>query len=284
LDYAQVDNSFFVHNSIFAVEIFHVKIMKDEKNIEEAQVTTPEGGGADGIIAFVNENIPELKDATPEEKFAAVLTTLEKNKVFHEKMEALFQSEPLLGQLISGVMRDEKSFLEVMAEIISPDEYAAALENEGGDVLKTRDERLGKLKEMEERDATLSANVSASAGNIEAWLATKDWDDTKKQDFMERVSAIFEILADGKITDAELEQFANMIYFDDAVSQAREEGIVVGRNEQIDDKRLKDKVTKGTDGLPALSGGGNAGMEKDKPAEPANPFSDVIRMREKKIY
>jgi hypothetical protein len=39
---------------------------------------------------------------------------------------------------------------------------------------------------------------------------------------------------------------------------------VVGRNEQIDAKRLKEKVTKGTDGLPALSGGGNAGAEKEK--------------------
>jgi hypothetical protein len=202
--------------------------MKDEKNIEEAQVTTPEGGGANGIIAFVDENIPELKDATPEEKFAAVLTTLKKDKVFHEKMEELFQSEPMLGALISSVMKDEKSFLEAMAEVISPDEYAAALENEGGDVLKTRDERLGKLKDMEEKDAALSANVEASAGNIEAWLAKKDWDDAKKQDFMERVSAIFNILADGKISDAELEQFANMIYFDDAMSQARNEGISIG--------------------------------------------------------
>jgi hypothetical protein len=242
--------------------------MKDVKKIEEAQADTPENSGADGIIAFVDENIPELKDATPEEKFAAVLTTLKKNKVFHEKMEELFQSEPMLASLISSVMKDEKSFLEAMAEIISPDEYAAALENEGGDVLKTRDERLGKLKEMEDRDATLSANVAESAGNIEAWLSKKDWDDAKKQDFMDRVSAIFDILADGKISDAELEQFANMIYFDDAMSQAREEGIVVGRNEQIDDKRLKEKVAKGTDGLPALSGGGNAGMEKEKPAEP----------------
>jgi hypothetical protein len=278
-----------VHNSIFVVEFFTLMIMEDDKKINgaqpETQVAAPEAGGANGIILFVNENIPELKDATDEEKFAAVLTMLQKNKVFNDKMEALFQSEPLLAQLIAGIMKDEKPFLVAMSELISPDEYAAALEAEGGDVVKKRDERLKKLKELEDKDAALTSNMEASAGNIEAWLASKtDWDDAKKEDFMNKVGGIFEILADGKITDAELEQFAHMIYFDDAVTQAREEGVVVGRNEQIDAKRLKEKVAKGTDGLPALSGGGNAGIEKEKPAEPVNPFSDVINMRSRKIF
>lgn len=259
--------------------------MEDEKKIEETQATTPEGSGANGVILFVDENIPELKDATEEEKFAAVVKLLEKNKVFHEKMEALFESEPVLAQLMSSVMKDEKPFLSAMAELMSPEEYSALLENEGGDVIKSRDERLGKLKEIEDKEASLSANVEASAGNIEAWLASKtDWDDAKKQDFMDKISTIFSSLADGKLSDAELEQFAQMIYFDDAMSQAREEGVVMGRNEQIDDKRLKEKVDKGTDGLPALAGGGNAGIPEEKPAPANNPFSDVIAMRGKKIY
>jgi hypothetical protein len=262
--------------------------MKDEKDIEgaqvEAQTAMPDAGGADGIIMFADEYFPELKDATNEEKFAAVLSMLKKDRVFHEKMEALFTSEPMLAELIAGVVKDEKSFLTVMAEIISPDEYAAALENEGGDVVKTRDERLAKLKDIDDKDAALNANIETSGESIRAWLEKKDWDDAKKQDFMGKFSAIFDILADGKISDAELEQFAHMIYFDDAVNSAREEGIVVGRNEQIDDKRLKDKVAKGTDGLPALNGGGNAGIEKEQPAEAPNPFSDVIKMRERKVY
>ena len=259
--------------------------MEDEKKIEEPQATTPDNGGENGVILFVNENIPELKDATDEEKYAAVVETLRKNKVFNDKMEDLFKSEPLLAELITSVMKDKKPFLTAMAELMSPDEYADLLENEGSDVIKSRDERLGKLKELEDKDAALSANVEASAGNIEAWLASKtDWDDAKKEDFMEKVSAIFDILADGKISDAELEQFAHMVYFDDAVAQAREEGVVVGRNEQINDKRLKEKVAKGTDGLPALAGGGNAGIEREKPAEAANPFSDVISMRSRKIF
>jgi hypothetical protein len=259
--------------------------MEDEKKIEEAQATTPENGSANGVILFVNENMPELKDATDEEKYAAVVATLEKDKVFHEKMEALFKSEPLLARLITSVMRDEKPFLSAMAELMSPEEYADLLENEGSDVLKSRDERLGKLKEFEDKDAALSANVEASGGSLVAWLESKtDWDDAKKQDFMEKFEALLEILADGKISDAELEQFAHMIYFDDAVAQAREEGVVVGRNEQINDKRLKEKVAKGTDGLPALAGGGNAGIAEEKPAAAHNPFADVVKMREKKIY
>ena len=260
--------------------------MEDENKIDETQATTtPENGSENAVILFVNDNMPELKDATDEEKYAAVVATLEKNKVFHEKMDALFKSEPLLARLITSVMRDEKPFLSAIGELMSPEEYADLLENEGGDVIKSRDERLGKLKELEDKDAALSANVEASAGNIEAWLAAKtDWDDAKKQDFMDKVSAIFNILADGKISEAELEQFAHMIYFDDAVAQAREEGVVVGRNEQINDKRLKEKVAKGTDGLPALAGGGNAGIAEEKPAAANNPFADVVKMREKKIY
>jgi hypothetical protein len=97
----------------------------------------------------------------------------------------------------------------------------------------------------------LSKNIEASAGNIEAWLEKKDWDDAKKQDFMDRVSAIFNILADGKITDAELEQFANMIYFDDAMSQARNEGVSIGYEMYKDklatieqDQRLRLEIAK----------------------------------------
>lgn len=259
--------------------------MEAEKKIEETQAAIPDNGGTNAVILFVNENMPELKDATDEEKYAAVAETLKKNKVFHEKMEALFASEPMLGQLITGVIKDDKPFLATMAELMSPDEYSELLENEGGDVIKTRDERLNRLKEIEDKEAGLSANVEASAKNIEAWLASKtDWDEAKKQDFMDKISVIFDSLADGKLSADELEQFAHMIYFDDALSQAREEGIVAGRNEKIDDKRLKEKVAKGTDGLPALAGGGNAGIPEDTPPPAKNPFSDVLAMRGKKIY
>jgi hypothetical protein len=259
--------------------------MKDEKVNEvqaEAQVATPEGGAGE-IILFVDENIPELKDKTDDEKFAAVVTELKKNKLFHDKMEELFQSEPLLAQLIAGVMKDKRTFLDVMAELISPDEYAELLENEGSDVLKTRDERLGKLKEIEDKEAAYATNVESSAQQIEEFLASKDWDEAKKDDFVNKMDVFFKSFSDGVLTVNELEQIAHMFYFDEAVSQAREEGVVVGRNEQIDDKRLKEKVAKGTDGLPALAGGGNAGQADEKPAAP-NPFMDVIAHRGKKIY
>ena len=57
------------------------------------------------------------------------------------------------------------------------------------------------------------ARIKASASNIEAWLASKtDWDNAKKQDFMEKLSAVFTNLADGKIGSDELEKFERMIY------------------------------------------------------------------------
>jgi hypothetical protein len=239
-----------------------------------APIETVPPSGRDAIILFVEENMPELKEATDEEKYNAALLTLEKNKVFHEKMTELFKGEPMLGTLISAVMTGEKSFLQAMAETISPEEYAELLKNESNDVVKAREERLKKLSAMEEQGSALDARSQESVNITEAWLAKKkDWNDEKKKDFLDKIIAFLTAVSDGVITENELDQLENAFYFDEKFTAAREEGIITGRNEQINDARLKKEVEEAGDGLPAIASGGG-----DIPETPPNTgyFDDVF--------
>jgi hypothetical protein len=234
--------------------------------------------GGNAVLRFVDENLPELSGATEEEKYAAVAALLEKQKKFNAAMEEVFAREPELATIISGVMRGESSFIKALSGVISPDELSALQEADGEDAVKARDERHARYKEYRDQETKLSANVGKSSENIAQWLEQKGWDDAKKQDFTDKLMVLFSTLKDGVLTADELDQLERMIYFDDALAAARDEGAKQGRNEQIDAKRLEEEANRSTDGLPKLQGGGKGAEEGATP----NPLSDVISMNESK--
>jgi hypothetical protein len=237
-----------------------------------AQDTVP--AGINPVILFVDENIPELKDATEEEKYGRATEELEKNKLFHTKMEELFAAEPLIGQLIAAVINDKKTLLQAMAETISPEEYAELLENETSDIVETRNARLKKLDELEHQKNISDANVEESLTLTKKWLDGKtDWNEEKKADFLNKIIAMENAFYDGKISEAELDMLENAFYSGEKINAAREEGIITGRNEQIDDKLLKKEAETAGDGLPDITSAGG-----DIPQTPPQPgyFDDVI--------
>jgi hypothetical protein len=258
--------------------------MKTEPAVaaQDQQKESPAGDKRNDILLFVDENMPELKTASDDEKIAAALDLLNRNKEFHSKMESLFEKEPLIGNLLGSVMKGDNGFINALAETLSPEEYAKLLEDSGSDVIESRNSRLEKLKQLEDTDAELQARIEESGKNIEQWLDSKqDWDDAKKEDFYKRITSFLEVLADGKLTNAEMDQLSNMIYFDDMIKSAREEGALSGRNEKISDKRIREEAEKTTDGLPQIPGGA-AGSEEEK-AVINNPLGDVIEMKEKRV-
>ena len=216
------------------------------------------------LLMYVGDNMPELEGASEDEKYDAVVDLLQKTKEFNDKMEELFSSEPLIGELLGGVMNGKKSFLGSMSEIMTPEEYGEALDGEGDDVLKNRKERLDKLKSYEDKQGIVEKNVAETQKNIEAWLDKKGWPTEKVQDFSDKVGQLFEIMSDGVLTEKELDALERMIYFDDMISSAREEGELTGRNAKIDTSRLEKVAQTATDGLPSISGGGGVAPEETK--------------------
>ncbi|MDR0694384.1 MAG: hypothetical protein LBF81_03685 [Prevotellaceae bacterium] len=240
--------------------------------------TTPVPAGNNAVLDFVATHMPELHEASEAEKYEAVADLLKKNQSFNEAMDDLFQREPEIAALIAAVMKGEGTFINALAKTISPEELSALIENDGDNSVKARDARHEKFKAYRKREANMTANAAKTAENIAGWMKKKGWDEAKQKDFFDKVLLLLDAAADGILTAKELDQLERMIYFDEAVTAAREEGVVAGRNEKIDDKRLQEAARKATDGLPALTGGGApAGA---KPAT-ANPFGDVIDMKTK---
>jgi hypothetical protein len=193
-------------------------------------------------------------------------------------MDELFQREPEIAALIAAVMKGESSFIHALAKTISPDELSAIIEHDGDDAVKARDARHEKFKAYRKREAHMAANADKTAKNIAGWMKKKGWDEARQKDFFDKVLLLLDAAADGILTDKELDQLERMIYFEEAVTAAREEGVVAGRNAKIDDKRLQEAARKATDGLPVLTGGGMPAG--GKPAK-SNPFDDVIDMKTK---
>jgi len=243
----------------------------EEKNVEQqAGEGTPEAKNK--LLLYVNDNMPELAEFSEDDKYSAIVELLQANRSFNEKMEELFKSEPMIGELLGGVMQGKKSLLGSMAEIMTPEEYAEALNSEGGDVMKSRKERLEKLKSYEDKQSLVEKNVAETEKNVEAWIDKKGWAPEKVQDFSEKIGKLFDIMADGVLTEAELDMLEHMIYYDDAVASAREEGELLGRNAKIDTSRLEQEAATATDGLPEITGSGAAPAE----AKPQGYFDDAI--------
>jgi hypothetical protein len=257
-----------------------------EADADGAEAADAEAGGEAGgetaanpVLAFVNETMPELANATDDERYAAAASLLRKYHEFGLRMEELFSREPEVGELISEMLTHKKDFTSALMGVMSSEEHReleAFLEAEGGDGAAAVKERRERYRSYRDGQSALEANVGKSAENISAWIAKKQWDEAKQQDFCDKLTVIFGALKDGVLTDGELDQLERMIYFDDAVSAARDEGLRQGRNEKIDASRLEAEARRKTDGLPKLQGGGSKGEAKVK----ANPLSDVIAMRE----
>ncbi|MDR2359386.1 MAG: hypothetical protein LBD87_06265 [Prevotellaceae bacterium] len=238
----------------------------------------PAAAGDNAVLTFVATHMPELSEASEAEKYEAVADLLKKNHAFNEAMDELFKREPEIAALITAVMKGEGTFINALAKTISPDELSALIENDGEDSVKARDARHEKFKAYRKREANMATNAAKTNEHIARWMEKKGWDEAKQKDFFDKVLLLLDAAADGILTAKELDQLEQMIYFDEAITAAREEGIVAGRNEKIDDKRLQEAARKATDGLPALTGGGAPAGEK--PAK-TNPFDDVIDMKSK---
>ncbi|MDR0618887.1 MAG: hypothetical protein LBG17_03190 [Bacteroidales bacterium] len=243
-----------------------------EKSVEE---NAEKGAEKNAVIAFIDDNMPELSEATDDEKYAAAAQILDDNLSFQQQMDELFNSEPEMSEVIAQVVKGDKSFIQALAENISPEEYAEMVENTTDqDVLGARRERLKKLGDIETRNSELDVNSAKSVEATEKWLADKkDWDEAKKEDFKNKLLGILKALEDGILTPDELDLFEMAFYGGDMITAAKEDGITEGRNAKIDDERLKQEAAKATDALPALNNAGGASPDEQSPK---NIFEQAI--------
>lgn len=141
------------------------------------------------------------------------------------------------------------------------DDFLEALQSpEGKDKFKQALERwrTGK-KADEEHRAAYDKNIDESARVLIKFADSKGIDDDTLRGLVEKAHSLANEVADGKFSEEFLEMLYKAGNYDKAVSEAREEGRVTGKNENI---RKEIRRSKPSNGLP-VPAGAQDGRESD---------------------
>ena len=245
---------------------------EQEEEGARSEESVAQEGSRNVVLAYMDGD-ESYRDMSDEEKYSAAAEELTKTKAFHRKMDDLFKSEPLIGALLGSVLTGGKSVHQALAELMSVEEFEEYSRQGGSEAASARAARLDQLRRREESDSAREAAVEESARSLESYLRSTGWDSARQEDFVDKVEQLFGLFSDGKLTEKEWQMFSDMIYIDDVKTASREEGVLAGRREQMDDRLLKEEAAESDDGLPAIASGGGA---VESPAKKEGYFDAML--------
>lgn len=176
-----------------------------------------------------------------------------------KKMNDLFGSDSRAAKIFVD-WANGKDPIENLLEAYGDDFVEALQSPEGKEKFKQALEkwRTGKKADAEHQKA-YDKNIDESARTLIKFADSKGIDDDTVRSLVEKAHALANEVADGKFS----EEFLDMLYkagnYDKAVSEAREEGRVNGKNESIKRELRKSKPSNG---LPTPAGSQD-GREND---------------------
>lgn len=208
----------------------------------------------------VNVENPEMPieqpmDVAPEEDpNLSKIADLEKYKATMEeanqKIMDVLDAEPVLAKIIQDISMGA-SFREAIARHIDPEDLTAQSDDpdfEGWEKNRAaRADEMGKRKEFNDK---LSANREMTISEIKAFAEETGKSPEQMIEFMGNVDELFSNVYAGLIDRKTLTLLEKAITADEAVAEAKEDGIVEGRNAKIKETMVPAKVG---DGLPKIA-------------------------------
>lgn len=190
-------------------------------------------------------------DAAMDEHLTALEDYREKGKKANQKLLALFESEPAVGEMVRDMMAGA-SFREAAARHFSAEDFTPIEgdpDYEGWTKNKTeREEKMNKRREFEKNYA---ANLEAAGKELEAFAKEHNLDEKATDEFLESMEKMLENFNNGKITKDTLTLMRRAMTYEQDIKDAREEGRIAGRNEKIVAQREREPDQTG-DGIPKL--------------------------------
>lgn len=175
------------------------------------------------------------------------------NTEANEAVMEVFTQQPEIGNIIKD-MAAGASFTEALARHVDLE----AVKPEPGDpdykkwkeAKAEREERIAKAREFEQ---TLLKNQQLSMQNIENFRQAKNLNPEERDQFVVQVNNVLKgVIEEGLIKEDFLEMMYKALAFENALKEARTQGIVRGKNEAIEQKKAKRAAPD--DGLPNLTG------------------------------
>lgn len=269
---------------------------------EEAEPTpekTPEGDGGEETGAGKGggrSRWEELADRyadqnveSEDEAFDVIEDELESLSAFkrdelaaNERLIDTLNAEPDFKEFV-GYMLQGASFREALARTIDIETLTPAEGDPDRAAWdKAKEERIGRLKQMEDEDRVnrervvkIAQNTDETKALIDAFAEEHRMSGEEKTEMMGKLAALASDILIMKVSRDVLDMILKSIRMDKIIEDAKEEGAVGERNRKIEVMRM----SKGdSDGLPSLDAGAGE-VEKPEKEGLSGFFDDVFKKR-----
>lgn len=169
------------------------------------------------------------------------------------RVTGLLERQPHVAELLQQLLDDDALPLRVAVRRTLGEE--GLLPQPGDDGYEAFAQQKA---EAENRQAQLEANLKQSLEVLRKYADEHKLDEHDQQALVEAINADFDNLLERRITDEMLQGYLKRLRYDLDVDNARHEGELKGRNENISARMAAQKAAQLGDGLPQPQGGGYA--------------------------
>jgi hypothetical protein len=233
--------------------------------IENPSAETPK---VENLLDAVKDIFPEF-ELSPDNFNGWLVETLNRYRTADARIDEVFENNPEFAEIMKR-MYDGEDAVVAMASVISPEEYAAMVENGGAKTKEAREARSKQLKEIREWEQSRAENLNVSEQTVRQFQSETGKSDEEMMTMLDTLNEINAAMNDGKITKRELALIDKLLNADANAQTAADAAAIAARNQQIDAKKSTEFAPKG-DGLPTIAAGGTP-----PPTHKPNPLAGTF--------
>ncbi len=195
----------------------------------------------------------------------------------------LFDEHPEIVKVLSDLRDGAPSFRAAISAHYSPEELTPQEGDKDYEAwAKSAGSRSQRLEEKKKIDEEYEANIESSIQSIQEFAKENEMDDAATLIFIDKVQGFFDGYNKGLISKDFLSLLNKGLGVEKYGEDRYNEGLVHGRNKQIEAKKIN---TKEGDGIPSLSGGGEMPIApKTKTAEErGDDYMDYLKGKKNKF-
>lgn len=195
----------------------------------------------------------------------------ERGTIANQKLVALFEAEPQIADVVTAMIGGATLRSALARHIGSEDLVPEEGDPDYSAYEKNNQERLERIEKTNKFNQEFNENVEFSAKSVDEFATENNLKPEEAEKILGEFNDMLKDIYRGKITKETLTKIARAVKHDEAVKEAKAEGLEEGeikaKNEKI--KAVKEKVdTRKDDGMPVLKKTGDTIEEKpDKPEQ-----------------
>ena len=218
---------------------------------ESAESSEPQN---EEILELIKKFSPDCDVSTPQAIINAASQVIKAMEPIYDKTYDLALSAPEAAAFINDLL-ETGNVPKSLARNYDPDELKVIWDEVQDDSNEEdRTSHAEKVTKVKSKIATLNGNMAISMKNISDFMEKREhWPPEKADEFEQKVIQFYQDGADGLISEEALSLLEKGLMHDDDVTEAEENGKIIGKNEKIVAKKLSKE--KENELLPELNGG-----------------------------